>query len=249
VLDLIEKPAPHRLPPFRTPPDRLAVQGVTAAGREYLANMGIYLFRRETLIDLLTADPAADLVTQVFPRLLRSCRLFAHLFGGYWQDVGTIRRYLEANLALAGDNPPFDFHTPDGVIFTHKRNLPASRVQAAALNHCLISDGCVIEPDARLERCVVGVRSRVGRGVVVRDAVILGANSLESIATMAGPPPGIGEGAVLERVIVDKNARIGRRVRIVNERRVEEADGDNYFIRDGIVVIPNSAVVPDGTVI
>ncbi len=249
VLDLVEKPRPERLPGLRTPPDWLEKQGVSAPGREHLANMGIYMFRREALIDLLTADPSADLVTQVFPRILRRRKLHAHLFGGYWQDVGTIRTYFEASLALTGDPPPFDFHTPEGVIFTHKRYLPASRVRAASLNHCLISDGCVIEAGARLERSVIGVRSRIGENVTLRDAVLLGANQMQAEKTDGEPPPGVGAGSHLERVIVDKNARIGRKVRIVNERRLQEADGENYFIRDGVVVIPNSAVIPDGTVI
>ncbi len=255
ITRLVEKPADAaQLEALRTPPEWL--QKHTAAdGREYLANTGIYLFNRSVLFDLLQARPLAhDLVNEVVARRLGAGPIQAYLFGGYWADIGTIRAYYEASLALASDRPPFDFHSPEGVIFTRMRNLPASRVEAAA-EQCLISDGCSVGPGARLERCVVGVRSRVGRGAVLRDAVLIGADEYETEAERAEnrrrglPDVGVGENAVIERAIVDKDARIGRGVRVVNERGLREADGDNYVIRDGIVIIPNGAVVPDGTVI
>jgi glucose-1-phosphate adenylyltransferase len=254
LLEMVEKPRPDKLPALRSPPEVMKGESPIAADREYLANMGIYLFRREFLIEVLAADPAMDLVTQVFPRLLKERRVFAHPFTGYWQDVGTIRSYFEASLALTGDTPPFDFHTPHGVIFTHKRYLPASRLQGASMKHTLISDGCVIEPGAKLERCIVGVRSRIGRNVTLRDTVMLGANPSESVGGDDGLGPaarhlGIGEDAVLERVILDKNVRIGRGARIVNQKQVQTADGPGYFIRDGIVVIPKDGVIPEGAVI
>src|SRR5262249_26613739 len=135
------------------------------------------------------------------------------------------------------------------------RYLPASRVEAASVEHCLISDGCTVGPGARLERCVVGMRSRIGSGATVRDAVVMGADEGEPRAESAAnrrrgiPEVGVGENTVIERAIVDRDCRIGRGVKIVNARGLREADGDNYAIRDGIVVIPNGSVVPDGTVI
>jgi glucose-1-phosphate adenylyltransferase len=181
--------------------------------------------------------------------------IFAHLFGGYWDDLGSIASYYEAHMALVGERPPFDFHSPEGLIYTHMRNLPAARVCSATVEHALISDGCVVREGARLRRCVVGLRGRVGAGASLCDTVMLGVNDYESPAQLAEnrrsgvPDVGVGDGAVVERAILDKGCRIGRRARIVNARGVREADGDNYVIRDGIVVVPRGAVVPDGAVI
>src|SRR5207248_269585 len=119
---------------------------------------------------------------EVFPRSIDSHRVQAHLFDGYWEDLGTVRAYHYANLALAGDNPPFDFHSPEGVIYTRMRFLPASRVSGASLQSCLISDGCIVEAGATVERCVVGIRSRIGQGATVRDTVLIGADRYETDA-------------------------------------------------------------------
>jgi glucose-1-phosphate adenylyltransferase len=208
------------------------------------------------LCDLLHSQPLAkDLVTELFARRLSTHPIQGHLFDGYWADVGTIPSYFEASLALAGDNPPFNFHSPEGVVYTRMRNLPASRVEAAVTSQCLVSDGCTIRSGAHLERCVIGVRSSIGTGVRIKDAILLGADELETEADRADnrkvgvPDIGIGDNTVIERAIVDKDCRIGKNVRIVNAKRVQEAEEENYVIRGGIVVIPNDAIVPDGTVI
>jgi glucose-1-phosphate adenylyltransferase len=253
VVRLVEKPQDEeQLRALRTPDEWLRQRGV-GAGREYLANMGIYLFNREALLDFLNARPLAnDLVTEIFPHLLSARSVQAHLFTGYWEDLGTVKSYFTANLALAGDDPPFDFHTAEGVIYTHMRYLPASRLSAASLAQCLVSDGCLVESGARLERCVLGVRSRIGRNVTLRDAILIGADRYETDAERAGnrqrglPDFGVGDDSVIERAILDKDCRVGRHVRIVNRRHVQNDEGSNYVIRDGIVVIPNGAVVPDG---
>jgi glucose-1-phosphate adenylyltransferase len=257
VTGFVEKPQTNReLEPVRMPEDLLARHGITARGRNYLASMGIYLFTRKALLELLnTHAGAVDFGKEVFPRSIRSHRVQAHLFDGYWEDLGTIKAYHEANLALAGDDPLFDFHSPGGVIYTRMRNLPASRVSAAALKQCLISDGCVVGGGSRLERCVIGVRSLIGRDVTLRDTVMIGSSRFETAAERAEnrrqgvPDFGVGEGSVIEGAILDRNSRIGRNVHISNRQRVEEAEGDFYAIREGIVVIPQRATVPDGTVI
>jgi glucose-1-phosphate adenylyltransferase len=256
VAGFVEKPkTDEQLRPVETLAAWLGQRDI-GADRPYLASMGIYLFNRDVLLDRLTSrPPATDFGKEVFPRSIEGLRVFAHLFDGYWEDVGTIKAYHEAHMALVGDDPPFDFHTPGGVIYTHMRNLPASRISKAALEQSLVTDGCVIQSGARVERSVVGVRSRVGRNAVLREAVVLGANYCEAEVRAAArrqpgqPPLGIGDDSVLERVIVDKNCRIGRGVQIVNRRKVQDEEGDNYVIRDGIVVLPAGAVVPDGTVI
>ena len=257
VVGFVEKPkTDEQLRPVETPVGWLERRGLSGGDRPYLASMGIYLFNREALLDQLRArPPATDFGKEIFPRSIDSLRVVAHLFDGYWEDVGTIKAYHEAHMALVSDNPLFDFHTRGGVIYTHMRNLPASRISAAALEQCLVSDGCLIRAGARLERSVIGVRSQVGRNAVLREAVVLGGNYFDTEGRAASrrqaglPPLGIGDDCVLERVILDKNCRIGRGVQIVNRRQVQEEEGDNYVIRDGIVVIPNGAVVPDGTVI
>jgi glucose-1-phosphate adenylyltransferase len=252
----VEKPqADAQLEPLRMPADWLRARGV-GADRPYLASMGIYLFGRQVLFDLLNSPPlATDFGKEIFPRSLRTHRVQTHLFDGYWEDLGTVKAYHEANLALAGDDPPFDFHSAEGVIFTRMRYLPASRISGATLQHCIISDGCVIQPDSRIERSVIGLRSLIGRGAVVRESVIIGADRYETEEERAQnrargvPDLVIGDGSVIERAIIDKDARIGHNVRIVNERGVDEEEGDNYVIREGIVVIPRGCVVRDGTVI
>src|SRR5262245_24454321 len=257
VIGFVEKPRDEvQMAPVRTPDSWFQRRGLEPRGRNFLASMGIYLFRREVLIDLLNADNASnDFGKEVFPKSIRTHHVQAHLFDGYWEDVGTVKSYHEANLALAGDHPPFDFHSPEGVIYTRMRYLPASRLGNASLSQCLVSDGCVVGEGARLEHSVIGVRSMIGKNVTVRDTVMVGADWFETEAERADnhrqglPNLGVGDHTVIERAIIDKDCRIGVNVRIVNQRGIEEEEGDNYVIREGIVVIPKAAVVPDGTVI
>ncbi len=257
VRYLCEKPRTMEdLARVHTAPEWLARRCHAIPGREYLANMGIYLFRASALARLLEEYPTAlDLVHEVLIPILAQRPIRAHLFAGWWEDLGTIHSYHEAHLALASDRPPFDFHSPEGVIYTRMRNLPASRIQAAHVEHSLIADGCEVQPGSRLERSVVGVRSRIGPRVQLRETVLNGADQYEGPEQLAEnhrlgrPAVGVGEGSVVVRAIIDKDCRIGRNVQIVNRRQVQHEDGDCYVIRDGIVVIPNGEVVPDGTVI
>src|SRR5579884_3093638 len=257
VIGFVEKPkTEEQLEPVRMSEEWLAQHGVQGTGRPYLASMGIYVFNRQALFDLLNAKPLAiDFGKEVFPRSIRSHHVQAHVFDGYWEDLGTVKAYHETSLALASNNPPFDFHSPEGVIYTRMRFLPASRVQGAALRHALVSDGCVIGEGTHIERCVVGVRSRIGRRVTLRDTVLIGADRFETEAERQSnrqrgmPDMTVGDDVVIERAIVDKDCRIGKGVRIVNSRGVENDEGDTYVIRDGIVCIPRGTIVPDGTVI
>jgi glucose-1-phosphate adenylyltransferase len=251
VTRMVEKPATEaELAPLRMPASQ------AGDGREFLANMGIYLFRRELLFDLLHDDSAGhDLVLQVLTPRLASLRVYAHRFDGYWEDLGTIKSYHNAHMALAGDHPPFDFNSPDGDIYTRMRHLPNARVRAARVSQCLVSDGCEVRPGARLERCVIGLRSWIGAGAILSDTVMIGADRYETDADRAEnrrqgiPDVGVGDRCVIERSILDKDCRVGRDVRIVNRDGLQSFDGENYVIRDGIVVLPNGTVVPDGTVI
>jgi glucose-1-phosphate adenylyltransferase len=257
VTGFVEKPQTDAdLDRLRTPPEWIERRGIQSKGRQHLASMGIYLFKRDVLFEMLNAPPlATDFGKEIFPRSIRTHRVVAHLFDGYWEDLGTVRAFHEANLALARENPPFDFHSREGVIFTRMRFLPASRFLGARLEQGLVSDGCVIQAGSRIEHSVIGVRSRIGRNVVLRDTYIIGADRFETDAERTAnrargiPDFTVGDNTVIERAIIDKDCRIGSNVRIVNARSVTDDEGDNYVIREGIVVIPRGMIVPDGTVI
>src|SRR5262249_18898837 len=221
VVGFLEKPQTHeQLKPVATPDHFLSQRGIQAKGRNYLASMGIYLLTREALFHLLNQPPlATDFGREIFPRSIHSHRVQAHVFDGYWEDVGTIKSYHEANLALTADNPPFDFHSLEGVIYTRMRFLPASRMNAARLDHCLVSDGCFIGAVTTIHRCVVGIRTQIGRNVTLKNTVIIGADrystpeEIEENRRSGLPNVGIGDGTVIENAIVDKDSRIGANCR------------------------------------
>ena len=257
VIDFVEKPqTAEALAPVHTPDEWIAQRGIKAPGRNYLASMGIYLFTREALFHLLNAPPlATDFGKEIFPRSIKTHKVQAFLFDGYWEDVGTVKSYHEANLALTSDVPPFDFHNRDGVIYTRMRYLPASRINAARLEHALVSDGCVIGAGTTITKCVIGVRTQIGGNVTLRNSVLIGADGYDSPEERAEnqrrglPNLGVGDGSVIDNAILDKDARVGANCRIINHDRVKNSEGKNFVIRDGVVVIPKGAIVLDGTVI
>jgi glucose-1-phosphate adenylyltransferase len=257
VTGFVEKPQTDAdLDRLRTPAEWIERRGIQSKGRQHLASMGIYLFKRDVLFEMLNAPPlATDFGKEIFPRSIRTHRVVAHLFDSYWEDLGTVRAFHEANLALAQETPPFDFHSREGVIYTRMRFLPASRILGARLEEGLVSDGCVIQVGSRIQHSVIGIRSRIGRNVVLRDTYIIGADRFETDAERTAnrargvPDFTVGDNTVIERAIIDKDCRIGSSVRIVNERSVTDGEGDNYVIREGIVVIPRGTIVPNGTVI
>jgi glucose-1-phosphate adenylyltransferase len=241
----------------KPPPDRLAGLESWLPGRKepaYLASMGIYIFRRRALEEALTNSQHDDFGRHIIPAAVPRLRVQAHVHEGYWEDVGTIASYFEANMALTASRPTFSFWDANQPIYTHPRFLPATKIEACDVSQSLISEGCFIEK-ARIERSVIGIRSRIATGARIRHSLLLGADRYETPQEMEAksregmPPIGIGEQSVIENAIVDKNARVGRHVRIVNERGDSERDGGNFYVRDGIVLIPKNAVVPDGTVI
>jgi glucose-1-phosphate adenylyltransferase len=246
IVTFEEKPRPERL-------DNLE-SDIPGYGRGFLASMGIYMFGRESL-EKAIADPAlVDFGRHVIPRAIGTSRVQAHVFPGYWEDVGTIGSYFQANLQLTNPVPPFDFYDVARPVYTHPRFLAATKVEGCALRAALVSEGCIVLA-AEIERSVVGIRSRIGQGVRLRDTLVLGAdfyetmNEIDRARARGMPPIGIGEESVIERTIVDKNARIGRGVRISNKAGAQNADGNGYYIRDGIVIVPKGGVIPDGTVI
>jgi glucose-1-phosphate adenylyltransferase len=257
VNDFEEKPkTPEKLERVRTDPASLARYGINAAGRPYLASMGIYLFNRTTMAQLLAADESIDFGKEMFPRIIAGHRVQAHLFDGYWEDIGTIGAFHKANIDLTLDDPPFDFTFGEHPIFTRPRYLPCSRVSSVTVRNSLIADGCTIGRGSLIENSVIGIRAQIGANVTIRNTYIMGADAYEQVHHLADnsrasrPPYGIGEHSVIENAIIDKNARIGRSARIINESRiVESEEAPHYVIRDGIVVIPKETILPDRTVI
>ncbi|HVQ29125.1 MAG TPA: sugar phosphate nucleotidyltransferase, partial [Vicinamibacteria bacterium] len=246
IVHFEEKPKPERLPDL--------LSDVPGIGPTYLASMGIYLFGQDALAGSMADPSLIDFGKDVIPRALQDMRVHAHPHRGYWEDVGTIRSYFDANLALARTLPPFDFYEAARPVFTHPRFLPATKVEACAVRQALISEGCILV-GAEIERAVIGIRSRIGSGTQIRDSLVLGADFYETVEEMARaqakglPAVGIGADSVISNTIVDKNARIGRGVRIADHTGDGERDGEGFYIRDGIVVVPKNAVIADGTVI
>jgi len=241
-----EKPPAERLPQL--------VSEIPAIGSGLIASMGIYLFKREALEAALKNPALVDFGRHVIPDALSRARVQAHVHRGYWEDVGTIRSYFHANLALCQPVPPFDFYEASRPVYTHPRFLPASKVESCVVTNSLLSEGCIVV-GAQIERSVIGIRSRIGRGAQVRESLILGADYYETLDELdrgsgrGVPPIGVGEDSIVAGAILDKNARIGRGVRILNEAGVQEKEGDGYYIREGIVLVPKNGVIPDGTVI
>jgi glucose-1-phosphate adenylyltransferase len=219
----------------------------------YLASMGIYVFNRDVMEKALSGKHV-DFGKHIIPNLIQGGGLYSYVYQGYWEDIGTIKAFYDANLDLANELPKFNFFDTQAPIYTHARYLPASKIVRGQVDRAIISDGCVIV-DARIEHSVIGIRSRIEAGAMVKDSILMGhddyetPSEMESAAAKGIPPLGVGRNTYIERAIVDKNARIGANVRLSPAGKPENYDGDNYYIRDGIVVVPKNGVIRDGTVL
>ncbi len=254
VEGFLEKPTTKaELDLVRTDPEWIEQAGIQAAGRSLMASMGIYLFDRDCLLDLLLKTDYQDFGKEVFPAAIRAKHVQLHPFDGYWEDIGTIRSYYQCNIDLASSEPPFELAAPHAPIYSRARFLPPSRVDGARVQGSLISDGCTIGAGTVIENSVVGLRCQIGKDVVVRNSVILGNDyyetpeHLEVDVSNNVPPLGIGDGAVIEKAIIDKNVRIGRQANVINDRGLTELPESQHFtIRDGVIVVPKNAVLGDG---
>jgi glucose-1-phosphate adenylyltransferase len=235
------------------PPDSLKARWAMG-GDEYLVSMGVYIFKVEVLRQMLQDPKVVDFGKDILPGMLESHRVFAHFFRGYWRDIGTIGSFYEANLALTEENPVFRFNDPDSPIYTRSRFLPASKFADVSIRQSSVTEGCLVL-GASIERSVVGIRSRIQKGAVVRDSILLGADYYESDEVRALnlergiPAVGVGPGALIERAIVDKNARIGEGAVIRGAVGRKDEDGPGWFVRDGIVIISKDGIILPGTVI
>ena len=244
-----EKPKePKLLDELRIPPDLLKELGRPSDAELYQGSMGIYVFNRQVLIDALASNQD-DFGKHIIPASLQKHKVFAYIFQGYWEDIGTIRAFFEANLALTDPVPTFDLFDHINRIYTQQRHLPPSKVSETQVQRVIIADGCVIT-DAHIDRAVIGIRSVIGSGTTIRNSVLMGADVYQAEAwepNPGAPPLGIGRHCRIEGAIIDKNACIGDGVVITSEGKSENADGENYYIRDGVVVVPKGAVIPAGT--
>jgi glucose-1-phosphate adenylyltransferase len=219
----------------------------------FLASMGIYVFNRQVVVDLLNSSHT-DFGKHIIPNAIKSNRVFSYVYQGYWEDIGTIRAFFEANLDVTSELPRFNFFDMSAPIFSRPRFLPGSKINGAQIDHAVVSDGCIINR-ARIINSIVGVRSLVGTGSELKRVIALGCDFYESDGSIQDsiqqgrPPIGIGQFTRIENAIIDKNARIGDNVVISPADKPEHVDHPLYFIRDGIVIIPKNGVIPSGTVI
>jgi glucose-1-phosphate adenylyltransferase len=223
--------------------------------KPFLASMGIYVFNFDVLRELLEKHKQDDFGKHILPAAIKSHKVYAYVFDGYWEDIGTVRAYYEANLSLALPDPPFDLYDPQFPIYSRPRYLPGTRADDCHLERVMLADGCLLR-DAIITDSVIGLRSIIGPGVRISRSVILGADFYEDEARRVAnrergrPDVGIGSGSTIEGAIIDKNARIGHNVVIrPHPEVIEMVEEENYVIRDGLVIVPKNAVISDGTVI
>lgn len=252
VTDFVEKPRKAAtLDRLALSEQTLAARGV-ATDRRFLASMGIYVFRPEILVQVLEDPTPVDFGKEVIPQAIARHRVHSHFFSGYWEDIGTIRTFFAANLDLASAQPPVDLFSERAPIYTRPRFLPGTQMQRVRLEASIVCEGSKLT-DAEIDHSIIGIRSTVGRGVRLSHTIMMGADFYEP-----EPPPhigaefipvGVGAGSVIERAIIDKNARIGEGVVIRNQEDIQRFDGPGYYIRDGIVIVPKNGLIPAGTVI
>jgi glucose-1-phosphate adenylyltransferase len=258
IREFREKPGGEALEAMRVDTAALGLAADEAQRRPFLASMGIYVFERDTLFNLLSSHPeATDFGKDIIPTALSSgLRLQSHLFEGYWEDIGTIKAFYDANLALADEHPAFSFDDETAPIYTRSRYLPPSQIHDAQIRRSILGEGCRLDRCV-VDHCVLGLRSRVEEGVVLKDTLVMGADSIESereravLRAHGGVPLGIGRGSYISNAILDKNVRIGCNVQVINKDRVQEADrsAQGFTIRSGIVVIEKNLTLVNGTII
>ena len=257
IIEFKEKPKGAELESMRVDTTSLGLSAEEAAARPYLASMGIYVFKYDRLERLLAEDSSwIDFGREVIPGAIKSGKVQAFLFNGYWEDIGTISAFYKANLDLASKIPKFNLFDAEAPVYTRARYLPPSKIEHSEIRDSIMSEGCIVS-GATISNSLVGLRSRVSKGVHIDASFMMGADYYQSFEEMradlsAGLPRlGIGENTVIKRAIIDKDARIGSNARLLNESGVQEADAPDgsYFIREGIIIVPKNAVIKDGTII
>ncbi|MFN3531633.1 MAG: glucose-1-phosphate adenylyltransferase [Candidatus Brocadia sp.] len=256
VIDFFEKPRDEKII------DSLSLSasvfdrhGVSARGRTLLASMGIYLFNLDVLKDVLKETKKTDFGKEIIPEIIKKRRVFAYFFDGYWEDIGTIKAFYEANLKLVSPSPSFDLYDEKAPIYTNPLFLPGSIINASKITQSIIADGCIINTNAEIHNSVIGIRSIIGKNTLIQNSIIMGADYYESESNIRAnrfkkiPDIGIGDSSRITGAIIDKNVHIGENVTIENAKKLEQLDAENYMIRDSIVIVPKGSVIPSHTVI
>jgi len=255
IKRFVEKPKdPALLDSLRLDPGWYAQLGINGQDELFLASMGIYVFNRDLLVRLLESNSHTDFGKHIIPETIGRHRVYSYIFQGYWEDIGTIRSFFEANLDLASELPRFNFFDMTAPIFSRPRWLPGSKINGAAIDHAMVCDGCIINR-AQISYSIIGIRSLVGAGSRISRTIMMGCDYYESRESILEhearglPKLGIGENARIENAIIDKNARIGNNVVISPAGKPENMDHELFYIRDGIVIVPKNGILPDNTVI
>lgn len=255
IIEFKEKPKGDELLSMQVDTTNFGLSAQEAERRPYLASMGIYVFNYQKLVELLNEDESrVDFGGEILPAAIKNCNVQAHLFNDYWEDIGTIKAFYDANLDLASPLPKFNFFDTTAPIYSRSRYLPPSKLQGCDIDQTLVSEGCIIN-GVYARKSIIGLRSRIESGVRIENSIIMGSDHFESIEELQAnadanhPNIGIGRNTVIRRAIIDKNVRIGKDIKLVNLRGVETEDCPNgsYYIRDGIVIVPKGAYLRDGT--
>ncbi|HKK44600.1 MAG TPA: glucose-1-phosphate adenylyltransferase, partial [Balneolaceae bacterium] len=249
IEDFVEKPDKDELDKWKSSTQ----EKFQEQGRVYLASMGIYIFKKEMLKELFDKyDDATDFGKEIIPAAIETdYKVQSYEFDGYWTDIGTIKSFFEANLALTDDLPEFNLYDNEDFIYTHARLLPASKLSGTTFDHSVLAEGCLIEA-SRIERSVIGIRSRIGKGTTIENSIIMGNDFFQSREELDGssnenPPMAIGQRCFISNAIIDKNCKIGNDVRIAGGDHLDDGDYGHYHVVDGIVIVPKGAVIEDGT--
>lgn len=248
ITSFIEKPSADLLPDWKSD----VSDDMKQAGREYLASMGIYIFNKDVLIDLMNQPDTVDFGKEIIPQSIHTHKVTSYQYEGYWTDIGNIESFFEANLGLTDDIPKFNLYDKNNRIYTRARMLPTSKITGTELSNTVIAEGCIIHA-AKIERSVIGIRSRIGKGSVISNTYLMGSDQYETLDEIAKNHVdilmGIGERCTIKNAIIDKNCRIGDDVQIIGGKHLEDRETDMYLIKDGIVVVKKEAVIPKGFVI
>ncbi len=255
ITDFVEKPqTEEELHKLRVEPEVFTSRGIQPKGREFIASMGIYIFNRNVLQEVLQDESNVDFGRDIIPKRIKTRPVSAYFFDGYWEDIGTIRSFYSANIALTNTTPEFNFYDEQSPIYTNRRHLPSTKVNSSSVRSSILAEGSIID-DSELDRTIVGIRSIISNGSRVYQSVLMGADFYESEKIKSEntkaeiPNVGIGQKCLIQNAIIDKNARIGDNAVIANTKNVDNFDADNYYIRDGIVIVPKDATILPDTVI
>lgn len=253
VIDFVEKPQdPALLQNLRSPPAVLERVGVNPSSKRcFLGSMGIYLFKRSALVDLLNKDKREDFGKHLIPTQLQSGKVAAYLYDSYWEDVGTIETFYQANMALTEPKPAFHLNDEKRPIYGYRYDLPPAKFTSTQLTQAILCEGANIDAD-EITRSILGPRTVIEKGSIIRDSYLMGNDYYHTVVqdhNKLPKRPHIGENCIIQRTIIDKNASIGKGVQLVNKQKLTHYNGDNIFIRDGIIIVSRGATIPDGFIL